>query len=153
MMTKSFAAWNEELGRNGRTALRMLEITDRLVHQAKQPGFSVDAWDELAVLVVVDEFQRIAANRESRGWSEDIRLLHQFALVAEFGHQLRRITEIGNTVFMDVIETIVTNTDSFSVNTLGVVEFDDAGKISRRTTFQQWDPKRVPTHVGRASVR
>jgi len=42
--------------------------------------------------------------------------------------------------------------DGFSVNTLGVLEFDDAGKIRRSATFQQWDPQRVPTHVGRASA-
>lgn len=150
-MTKSYEAWGAALGRNGRNALRKLEITDRLVRQAKQPGFHEDAWDELAALVVVEEFQRIAANRETRSWGEDIRLLHQFALVADFSHEIRRITEIGNTVFIDVIETVVTEDDSFSVNTLGVLEFDDAGKIRRNTTFQQWDPQRVPRHVGRTS--
>jgi len=150
-MVKSFEAWFSELGPNGRTALRSLEITDRLVRQAKRPGFHEDAWDELAKLVAVDGFQRIAANREARDWYEDVRLRHQFALVADFTHEIRRIAEVGNTVFMDVIESICTKNDSFSINTIGVLEFDNSGKIRSNTTFQQWDPQRVPGHVGRAS--
>ncbi len=152
-MTKSLEEWGASLGANGKTALRSLEIADRLVRAAKLPGFREDAWDELAALHAIDVFERIAANRESRGWDEDVRLLHQFAQLASFGHEIRRIAEVGNTVFKDVIETIVTKDDSFSVNTLGVLEFDDAGKICRSTTFQQWDPRRVPTHVGRNTER
>ena len=150
-MTKNFEAWRAELGRNGQNLLRSLEITDRLVRQAKQPGFHEDEWNELVTLFAVEEFRRVAANREARSWHEDIRLLHQFALVAEFNHQIRRITEIGNTVFLDVIETIILKDDRFSVNTLGVIEFDAAGRIRRNTTFQQWDPERVPVHIGRSS--
>lgn len=150
-MTKNFAAWCAGLGRNGQNALRTLEITDRLVRQAKLPGFGMAAWDEFAALVAVEAYQRVAANRESRGWDEDIRLRHQFALVADFEIEIRRIAEAGDTVFMDVIETIATKEDRFSVNTLAVLEFDGAGKLLRNTTFQQWDPQRVPGHAGRAS--
>jgi len=139
------------LGPNGRAALRAMEITDRLVRQAKQPGFREDAWDELAALYAVEEFQRVAANREVRDWNEDIRLRHQFALVADFGHEIRRIAEAGDVVFVDAVETIVTRDNSFSVNTLGVIEFDRAGRIRKTTTYQQWDPQRVPGHVGRAA--
>lgn len=137
------------LKRNGRTALRVMEITDRLVRAAKLPGFREEAWDELAALFDTDRYQRIAANRETRGWDEDIRLRHQFALVAEFGHEIRRIVETGDTVFFDTIEILVTKDDSFSINTLGVMEFDEAGLIVRNTTYQQWDPERAPGHVGR----
>lgn len=139
------------LGANARTALRAIAITDRLVRQAKQPGFSTNAWNELAELHAVDEFQRIAANREARGWDEDVRLRHQFALVADFSYQIRRIADVGKVVFVDMIETLVTKDDSFSINTLGVVEFNGAGKIVKNTTYQQWDPQRVPGHVGRTA--
>jgi hypothetical protein len=50
-----------------------------------------------------------------------------------------------------MIESLVTKDDRFSINTLGVVEFSDAGKIVRNTTYQQWDPQRVPGHVGRGA--
>jgi hypothetical protein len=137
------------LGPLGRTALRAMEITDRLVKKAKTPGFSLEEWDELAALVAVDEFRRVAANRESRDWHEDITLRHQFAVVCDFTYEIRRIAESGNVVYVDLIETITAKDGSFSVNTLGVMEFNEAGKLLRNTTYQQWDPDRVPTHVGR----
>lgn len=142
-----------ELGRNGRVALQTLEITEGLVKQAGQPGFSEDAWDELAALYAVDEFQRVAANRESRDWAEDIRLKHQFALIADFSHEIRRIAEVGDTVFVDTIETVGIDGESFSVNTLGVLEFNSEGLIRKATTYQQWDPERVPGHVARPDER
>ena len=95
------------------------------------------------------EFRRVAANRESRDWDEDIRLRHQFAVICDFNYEIRRIAEVGNTVYVDLIETMTTPDDSFSVNTLGVMEFNEPGKLRRNTTYQQWDPDRVPTHVGR----
>lgn len=142
-----------ELGRNGRTALRAMEITERLVREAKRPGFRKDAWQELAALHAVDIFQRVAANREARGWDEDVHLRHQFAVVADFSYAIRRIAEVGNLVYVDTIETVATGGDVFSVNTLGVLEFDDAGRIRKNTTYQQWDPHRVPGHVGRTGDR
>jgi hypothetical protein len=137
------------LGPNGRKALRGLEITERLVRQAGQPGFTEERWSELAELYAGDEFRRIAANRESRDWDEDIRLRHQFALMAEFSFSIRRIAEVGNTVYVDTIETVKIDSAEFSVNTLGVIEFNQAGLIFRSTTYQQWDPGRVPGHVAR----
>lgn len=137
------------LGPNGRAAVLGLEINDRLVRRAKEPGFSKDAWDELAALYAVGEFRRIAANRESRDWDEDVNLRDQFARIAGFEHEIRRVAEVGNTVYIDVIETVVTKEQSFAVNTLGILEFNEEGLITKSTTYQQWDPGRVPTHVGR----
>ena len=137
------------LGPNGRAAVLGLEINDRLVRQAKEPGFRKDAWDELAVLYAVDVFRRIAANRESRNWDEDVSLRHQFAQIAGFEHDIRRVAEVGNTVYVDVIETIIMKDQTFAINTLGILEFDEDGLITKSTTYQQWDPDRVPTHVGR----
>jgi len=64
---------------------------------------------------------------------------------------VRRIVEAEGTVFVDAIETVVTANERFTVNTLGVVEFDTAGKIRRKTTYQQWD--RPPLHVAREAGR
>ena len=118
---------------------------------AKQPGFEERAWDELAALYAVDVFERLAANRETRGWAEDVRLRHQFAVIADFHSEVRRIAEVGDRVYIDVIETVITKDDSFAVKTFGVLEFDAAGKIRRTTTYQQWDPDRTPSHVGRTA--
>jgi hypothetical protein len=127
--------------------LESMEVAERLMGRAREPGAGVEIWHELGSLIDVDTYQRIAANRDARRFDEDVRLLHRTARIAEIEIVVRRIAEADGTVFVDALETVITGSDRFTVNTLGVVEFDAAGKIRRKTTYQQWD--RPPTHVAK----
>ncbi len=121
----------------------------RLLARARQPDFHFDEWSELRA-DYADTFRRVAANRDSRDWDEDIRLKHQFAQSYDLAIEVRRIAQIGRTVFVDTVETIISSgigPGGFSVNTLGVVEFDKDGKIITTTTYQQWSPDQIPRHL------
>jgi len=128
-----------------RKVLANQAVMRRLLARAKQPDFSFDEWSELRA-AYADDYRRVAANRDSRDWDEDVRLRHQFAQSYDLDIEVRRITQIGNTVFIDTIETII-GPGGFSINTLGVVEFDNDGKIITTTTYQQWSPDQVPRHL------
>ncbi len=49
---------------------------------------------------------------------------------------------------MDVVETVITKDDGIAVNSFGVLDF--GGKVLRTTTYQNWDPNRIPGHVERS---
>jgi len=109
----------------------------RLVKRAKQPDFSQKEWDALAALIAVDSFERAAANKGSRTWQEDVVLRSQWSGTIDFDTEIRRMKEVGNLVYVDLVETITANGKTNIVNTLAVFEFDMAGKISRLLTYQQ----------------
>ena len=113
------------------------DTTARLVKRAKQPDFSQEEWDELAALIAVDAYERVAANKGSRNWREDVALRSQWSGMIDFDTEIRRVKEVGNLVYVDLVETITANGKTNKVNTLGVFEFDAAAKISRLLTYQQ----------------
>lgn len=130
--------------------LAFMSTIERLVARAKQPDFRMEEWDQLKDFVEPDGYERIAANRETRGWDEDLQLRDRFARIARFETEIRRIAEAGNIVYLDIIEHIILDHERFAVNSLGVFEFNDAGKLCRNISYQQWDPDRLPAHAGRA---
>ena len=134
-----------DIGPLARKVLANQAVMRRLLARARQPDFSFAEWSELRA-DYADEYRRVAANRDSRDWDEDVRLRHQFARHYDLDIEVRRIAQIGRTVFVDTVETII-GPDGFSINTLGVVEFDADEKIIRTTTYQQWSPDQVPRHV------
>ena len=117
----------------------------RLIVRARQPGFCMEEWNALRA-AYADDFRRIAANRDSRDWEEDLRLRHQFAQGYDLEIAVRRIAQVGRTVFVDAIETII-GPGGFAVNTLAVIEFDEDDKIRSTTTYQQWSPDQQPRHL------
>lgn len=133
------------IGPLARKLLRNQAAMLRMVARAKQPGFRVSEWDELRASYA-DGFRRIAANRDSRDWDEDVRLRHEFAQRYDLDIEVRRIAQVGRTVFIDTVETII-GPGGFSINTLGVVEFDEDERIITTTTYQQWSPDQVPRHL------
>ena len=133
------------IGPLARKVLANQALMRRLLARAQQPDFDFDEWSELRA-AYADNYRRVAANRDSRDWDEDVRLRHQFAQSYDLDIEVRQIAQIGSTVFVDTIETII-GPGGFSVNTLGVIEFDEDGKITTTTTYQLWSPDQVPRHV------
>lgn len=130
--------------------LEFMATIECLVARAKQPDFRMEEWEKLKEFVEPDGYERIAANRETRGWDEDLRLRDRFARIARFETGIRRIAEAGNVVYLDLVEHIILEHERFAVNSLGVFEFNDAGKLCRNISYQQWDSDRLPGHAGRA---
>ncbi len=123
-----------------RKVIEFIDTTARLVKRAKQPDFSPDEWNVLAALVAVDAFERVSANKGSRNWQEDMALRSQWSANADFDSKIRRIKELGNLVYMDIEENIRAPGQTTSVNTLGIFEFNEAGKLRKVTAYQQLDP-------------
>ncbi len=126
-------------GQLSQKVIEFIDTTARLVKRAKQPDFSPDEWNELAALVAVDEFERVSANKDGRNWQEDMALRSQWSANADFDSKIRRIKEAGNLVYMDIVENVTANGHTNSVNTLGIFEFNEAGKLRKVTAYQQLD--------------
>jgi hypothetical protein len=132
---------NLHSGELAERAMAYFDINARLAKRARQPDFSQEEWHELAQLIAVDEFARVAANKGSRNWQEDLTLRSQWAGRIDFDTEIRRIKEVGNLVYVDLVETITANANVESVNTLAVFEFNASGKLSKLTTYQQVTPE------------
>jgi hypothetical protein len=114
-------------------------ITKRLLDSAKKPGFSVHSWAPLAELVAVDEFERVGNFKEVMNWSEYVGFLTPWAMSSEWECSFKRITEVGNVVFLELEERSQVSGHRSVVNSMSVYEFNNAGKIRHLDVYLQME--------------
>ena len=120
-----------------RVVLDYSQLMKRLVDSAKEPGFSVDSWSPLAELVAVEEFERVGNFKEVMNWKEYIDFLTNWAPSSEWECSFKRVTEAGNTVFLELEERSRTGDFSSVVNSVSVYEFNEHGKLRHLDIYLQ----------------
>ena len=120
-----------------RVVLDYSQLMKRLVDSAKQPGFSVESWSPLAELVAVEEFERVGNFKEVMNWTEYVDFLTNWAPSSEWECSFKRVTESGNTVFLELEERSRTGDFSSVVNSVSVYEFNADGKLRHLDIYLQ----------------
>lgn len=133
-----------------RRVLDYSALMKRMVDEAKKPGFSVDSWGPLAELIDTENFGRVGNFKEVMNWQEYVAFLTGWASSSEWDCSFKRVTESGNTVFLELEERSRIGDFSNSVNSLSVYEFDDAGKITHIDVYLQMalpDPEMLASYA------
>ena len=120
-----------------RAVLEYCMTTKRLVDAAKHPGFSQDSWAPLAVLIDTDAFIRVGNFKEVMNWPEYVGFLTNWAASSDSECSLRRVTETGSVVFLELEERSRIGDFSNSVNSVSTYEFNGSGKITRIDVYLQ----------------
>jgi hypothetical protein len=128
------------LGPLAREVLHYGDVMERTVVAAKEPGFTDAGWDELAALMDTAKFQRVGNDKAVMGWEVYRGLLTGWATRTDFWSQFRRISEVGNVVFLELTEHNTPRGGAESVvNSMSVYEYDDAGKLVHLDIYLQHD--------------
>jgi hypothetical protein len=112
-------------------------IMKRMVAEAKLPGFSQECWAPLAELIATDEFERVGNFKEVMDWKGYVEFLTAWATACEWDCSFKRITEVGNLVFLELEERARAGDVSNVVNSLSLYEFDDTGRIRHVDIYLQ----------------
>ena len=122
-----------------RKVLEYSQIMKRLVDSAKRPGFSVESWAPLVELVAIDEFERVGNFKEVMNWQDYVNFLTNWAMSSEWECSFKRVTEVGNVVFLELEERSRTGDYSSVVNSVSVYDFNSAGKIRHIDIYLQME--------------
>lgn len=109
----------------------------RIVDRATQPGFDASAWDSLGAFVAVDTFTRVGPFKDEMTWPEYVDFLTDWAPDRYWECSLRRITEVGSLVFLELEERLNPDDPEFAVNSLSVFELDAHQAIRRLDVYLQ----------------
>ncbi len=119
-----------------RTVLAYCAAMRDLVARSKEPGFSAERLDELAAFVDVDDFERVGPFKDVMTWPDYAAFLASWMPTADWDCSMRRITETGNLVFLELEERLGGDTRS-AVNSASIYEFDDAGRLLHLDVYLQ----------------
>lgn len=134
-----------------RKVLDYAVITKGLVDEAKKPGFTVDSWAPLAELIDIETFVRVGNFKEVMNWQEYVNFLTNWASASQWECSFKRITEVGNVVFLELEERSRIGDFANSVNSASVYEFNPAGKITHIDVYLQMalpDPELLAGYSG-----
>lgn len=134
-----------------RTVLDYSELMKRLVDEAKQPGFTAQSWAPLAELIDTENFVRVGNFKEVMDWGEYVTFLTNWARSSEWDATFKRVTEVGDVVFLELEEHSRIGEFSNSVNSVSVYEFGSTGKITRIDVYLQMalpDPDMLASYEG-----
>lgn len=134
-----------------RKVLDYAVITKGLVDEAKKPGFTVDSWAPLAELIDTETFVRVGNFKEVMNWQEYVNFLTNWASASQWECSFKRITEVGNVVFLELEERSRIGDFANSVNSASVYEFNPAGKITHIDVYLQMalpDPELLAGYSG-----
>lgn len=120
-----------------RTILDYSALMKRMVDEAKKPGFGADSWGPLAELIDTENFERVGNFKEVMNWQDYVNFLTGWAAHSEWDCSFKRITESGNTVFLELEERSRIGDFSNSVNSASIYEFNDDGKITHIDVYLQ----------------
>jgi hypothetical protein len=120
-----------------RTVLQYTLEMKRAVDRAKQPGFDETAWEPLAGFVAVEAFVRVGPFKDMMRWPEYVSFLTGWAPRSHWECSFRRITEIGDRVFLELEERTEPGDSSNAANSLSVFEFDESPKLCRLDVYLQ----------------
>jgi len=133
------------------TVLAYSTLMKRLVDEAKQPGFDTGSWAPLAELIDTQNFVRVGNFKEVMNWDEYVAFLTSWATSSDWESTFKRVTEVGDVVFLELEERSRIGDFSNSVNSVSVYEFDSAGKITRIDVYLQMalpDPDMLASYEG-----
>lgn len=138
---------------HARTVLEYTLVMKGIVDRAKEPGFGADDWAPLAELVAVDDFDRVGNFKERMDWDEYVAFLTAWAPARHWECSFKRITEVGDLVFLELEERSGSGPDAPSVNSLSVYEMDAAGRIRHIDIYLQMAmPGGLPKSYGAADA-
>ena len=126
-------------------------ITKNLVDEAKKPGFTVEGWAPLGELIDTEKFVRVGNFKEVMNWNDYVAFLTGWASNSEWECSFKRISEVGNVVFLELEERSTIGDFSNSVNSVSVYEFNAAGKITHIDVYLQMalpDPDMLASYAG-----
>lgn len=121
---------------------KVLDYSERvkaIVISAKQPGFSAASWEPLEELVEIDGFVRVGNFKEVMDWAGYVEFLTAWAPASLWDCSFRRVTEVGNTVFLELEERSEIGDFKSVVNSLSVYEFNASGKIAAIDVYLQME--------------
>jgi hypothetical protein len=84
-------------------------------------------------------------------WGEYVTFLTNWATSSEWDSTFKRVTEVGNVVFLELEEHSRIGEFSNSVNSVSVYEFDSGGKITHIDVYLQMalpDPDMLASYEG-----
>ena len=117
------------------------DCIERTVRAAKEPGFALSGWAELEAMLDVERFIRVGNFREVMTWPQYRDMLMQWGATTDFWANFRRISEVGNLVFLELEEHNTPQGGEESVvNSLSLYEFDDAGRLVHLDIYLQYQP-------------
>jgi hypothetical protein len=123
-----------------RKVMHYSDVMERTVVAAKEPGFTDAGWNELAALMDTAKFERVGNDKAVMGWDVYRALLNGWAGGTDFWSQFRRISEVGNVVFLELTEHNTPRGGAESVvNSMSVYEYDEAGKLVHLDIYLQHD--------------
>lgn len=141
--TKPYSTTDEAAvtGPLSRKVMQYGEIVARIVRAAKEPGWSAETgWSELEALIAVDDFERVGNDKARMGWPVYRQLLTGWATTTDFWSEFRRVSEVGNLVFLELVEHNTPRGGAESVvNSLSLYEFDGAGRLRHLDIYLQHD--------------
>ena len=123
-----------------RVVLEYCLIMTGMMAKSKMAGFSRDSWAPLADLVDVAKFERIGNFKEVMDWNGYLDFLTPWAIGSEWACSFKRITERGNTVFLELEERARIGDFANVVNSMSVYEFSESGKIYHVDIYLQMEP-------------
>ena len=88
-------------------------------------------------LVAVDEFERVGIWRERQTWREYVRYLAEWAGATGFSSELRRVTETGRLVFLELAERLERDGGVIEKNSMMAYEFDANDRIRSLYVYHQ----------------
>ncbi len=119
-----------------REVLRYCAVMRGLCIASKQPAFSAAHLDELESFVAIDDFERVGPFKDAMTWPEYAGFLASWMPTAEWDCSLRRITESGNLVFLELEERLGDG-PADTVNSSSIYEFDGRGRLRHLDVYLQ----------------
>ena len=133
---------NEVIGNYTGLSRKVLDYTQlmgKLVVAAKQPGFSTESWAPVKELIAVDEFERIGNFKEVMKWQDYVEFLTGWAMSSGWECSFKRVTEVGNLVFLELEERSQIGDFSSTVNSMTLYDFNAAGKLRNLHVYLQME--------------
>ena len=140
---------NNYTGR-ARVVLEYSLLMKRLVGEAKQSGFSRDSWSPVAELVATDQFRRVGNFKEVMDWPAYITFLTDWARSSEWDCSFRRVSEVGDVVFLELEERSKVGDYQNVVNSVSVYAFNPDDKIRHIDVYLQMEmpsPEMLKSYV------
>ena len=103
--------------------------------RARQPGFTSDAWQELAQGVAIDDFSYIGRDKTALRWPDFLDRIDRWSRVTDFVSVVERVEPGGNLVFLQLDEHSTTAAGSRQLTTMTIFDFDAAGCLRRIDSF------------------
>lgn len=124
---------------HARKVLEYSQIMKRAVQAAKRPGADNSIWEPLHDIVAIDEFQRVGNFKEVMNWDEYLAFLNAWASSSEWDCSFKRITEVGDVVFLELEERSKMGEFQNVVNSASVYAFNAEGKIHHVDVYLQME--------------